>query len=329
MKKKTRNRIIFILFVIVFFNIWLIYSSICPKIPKVGSPPILYSNQCRQDLKTTLIRALENARHKIHIVTFGLTDPAILRILDTKSKEPLFLKVYYDAKASPPISIGENQVIGLKNKGLVHQKLLVIDDKIVFLGSANLTRSSLMMHDNLVIGLYSPEIATFLQQKTPFYSSYLKAHVGSQEVELFLLPDIQNKALFTLKRLIRSATDTIDIAMFTLTHPILVEEIIRAHKKGIRVGVHIDKKSSLGASAKAVEKLEKEHVPVFTNQKISLFHHKFLYVDKKHLAVGSANWTKSAFAKNNDCFIILYNLRKDQKKFMEKLKHVISLEAVR
>ena len=326
MNKKSKLLLPLFLICIVAFNGYLIYTSLSPKLPQPGGDAILYSNQCRQDLRTTIVQAIEKAQNSLHLVTFGLTDPSVLQALEDKAKSSLSMKVFYDKRGSPPIFLSNERAVGLVNKGLVHQKILIVDEKIVFIGSANMTRSSLMMHDNLVIGFYSPEIARFLLQKTPFFSGNLKTMVAGQEIDIFLLPDLHNKALLALKGLLRSSKLSIQVAMFTLTHPLLVDEIISAHKRGVKVEVYVDKKSARTVSSKAVERLQKEKVPVYTNRKLSLFHHKFILVDGRHLALGSANWTKSAFNKNNDCFVILHNLRNDQKKFMKKLERVISLE---
>ena len=326
MTKKSKFLLLLFLVGIIVFNGWLIYSSLSPKLPQPGGDAILYSNQCRQDLRTTIVEAIQKAQNSLHLITFGLTDPSVLQALEEKARTPLIMKVFYDKRGSPPIFLSDEKAVGLIHKGLVHQKILVVDEKIVFIGSANMTRSSLMMHDNLVIGFYSPEIAKFLLLKTPFFSGDLKTMVSGQEIQIFLLPDFQNKALLSLKNLLRNAKSSIQVAMFTLTHPLLVDEIISAHKRKVEVEVYVDKKSSRSTSAKAVERLKKEKIPVYTNRKQSLFHHKFILVDERHLVLGSANWTKSAFNKNNDCFVILHNLRGDQKKFMKKLQKVISLE---
>ena len=52
---------------------------------------------------------------------------------------------------------------------------------------------------------------------------------------------------------------------------------------------------------------------------LQLLHHKFILIDDQTLLVGSANWTKAAFYKNSDCFLILHNLTDDQKTFMNRL----------
>ena len=51
------------------------------------------------------------------------------------------------------------------------------------------------MHDNLCIGFYSPQIARFLEEKTPFFVDHISTYVGNQKVEVWLLPDKKKEAL--------------------------------------------------------------------------------------------------------------------------------------
>ncbi len=260
------------------------------------------------------------------MVMFGLSDTAIIDTLRKKAKT-VPSKIYYDHRSSPSLALSANLAKKVKTKGLLHQKILVLDNTTVFIGSANMTHASLSMHDNLMIGFYSPEIAHFLIHKAPYSSGYIRSMVGGQNIELWLLPDMQNKALSSLRELIHSAKKSIFVAMFTFTHPILVDELIKAHKRGVQVECVIDFQSSMGASGKVVEKLKAAHVPLYFSSGPQLLHHKMLFIDNKTLISGSANWTKSAFVKNNDCFFILHHLTPKQKRFVQKLKKVLIYHA--
>jgi len=298
-----------------------VWNSLVPSLPEPNKAPKLYSNQCQQDIRSTLLSAIQAADHSIYLVMFGLSDRAILSALSKKIREQVPTKIFYDRSGSLNLSryLRGGDIYPIKNVGLMHQKILILDHQTVFIGSANMTTASLRMHDNLMIGFVSKPIAQFLQEHEPYTSGYFKSAVGGQEVELWLLPDPRGHALSELRKKIRTARKSIQIALFTFTHPALVEEVIAAHQRGVHVSVIVDLHSGLGASAKAVEKLKEAHVPVLLSQGVQLLHHKFIYIDESTLLTGSANWTKSAFYKNSDCIIALHRLNPDQKKFMSRL----------
>lgn len=309
---------------------WFVYRSLHPTLPEADTKPILYSNQCNQDLRFTLIHALNKAKRSVHLVMFGLTEPSILQMLQKKAKY-LPIDLYYDPSASTPVPAYENQLIPhpVQSKGLMHQKILVIDDELAFLGSANMTRNSMQMHDNLMIGFHSQQIAKFLKNKAPYSPGRLKTSVGGQQVELWLLPDPRGHALNAIKDIIRRAKYSIRMAMFTLSHPLLVDSLVHAVRRGIQVEIAVDFHSSFGASKKAITKLKKEGARILLSSSSKLLHHKFLCVDQNTLLSGSANWTKAAFYKNHDCFAILHNLTEEQKGFMRKLWRKIEEDTLR
>ncbi len=256
---------------------------------------------------------------------FGLSDRSILNALSKKIKEQVPTQIYYDTGGSASIHryLKGAELHPIKNAGLMHQKILVLDQETVFIGSANMTSASLRMHDNLVIGLVSRSVAKFLEDHEPYSPGYLRATVGGQEIELWLLPDPRGHALTELRKKIRNAAHSIRIALFTLTHPSLIDEVIDAHQRGVSVSMVVDMHSGLGASAKAIEKLKKAGVPIRLSQGPQLLHHKFIYIDEKTLITGSANWTKAAFYKNSDCILALHHLNQEQKQFMKRLWRAI------
>jgi len=260
---------------------------------------------------------------------FGLSDAAILNALSRRLQDRLPLSVYYDAGESPRV---RSQLRGadlhpVRLAGLMHQKILILDRDLVFIGSANMTESSLRMHDNLVVGMRNQKMAQFLLERIPSSSGYLRTMVGGQDVELWLLPDPRGVALSDLRRMLRKASRSIKIALFTITHPSLCEEVIAAQEKGIDVTLVVDLHSGLGASSKAVEQLRQKGVKVLYSQGVQLLHHKFVWIDEEILICGSANWTKAAFKKNSDCILALHHLTPGQKGFMRCLWHRIESEA--
>jgi len=204
----------------------------------------------------------------------------------------------------------------VKTGGLMHRKILILDDETTFLGSANFTTQSLKMHDNLILGLWDPAIAKFFKQSS---ESEGKFECGGIQIRCFLLPDLSGEAINALERALDEAEQSIQVAMFTLTHCSIVNRLVEAQKRGVRVSVAIDRYTAMGASKEAVEKLLNAQTKIFLNRGNQLLHHKWAMIDGKTLILGSANWTKAAFAKNHDCLLILNNIGKAERKSIESI----------
>jgi phosphatidylserine/phosphatidylglycerophosphate/cardiolipin synthase-like enzyme len=257
---------------------------------------------------------------------FGLSDPAILHALAQKK---VTSTIHFDPTGTPHLwsALPKATLHPAHGKGLMHQKICVLDQETVFLGSANMTTPSLLMHDNLVIGLKHRGVAQFLIDHAPHTSAHFRTSVGGQDFEIWLLPDPQGEALHQIQKAIRSAKRTVQIALFTFTYPPLVEEVIQAHRRGLKVTVLLDFHSALGASHKTVELLEKAGIEVLVSKGLQLLHHKFVWLDGETLFTGSANWTKAAFYRNRDCVLALHQLTEEQTLFLRRLWHRMQAEA--
>jgi phosphatidylserine/phosphatidylglycerophosphate/cardiolipin synthase-like enzyme len=254
---------------------------------------------------------------------YALTDPALISLLHQKAQEGVRVVALYDPSASPsltpfpwayPVAAG----------GLMHRKILTVDDALVFFGSANMTSSSLDVHDNLTLGLHHPPLARFL--RTCAAPSFL-FRIYEQCAELWLLPDQQQRALTRLLHLIQRARTSIYVAMFTLTHPALLEALIEAHRRGVDVQVLLDFYTEQGASRKGAQRLLDAGVSLAISRGRQLLHHKMAYIDREVLVTGSANWTRSAFAKNQDGFIILHSLKRKQRHTLDAMWRALLLES--
>ena len=204
----------------------------------------------------------------------------------------------------------------------MHRKILIIDQELILLGTANFTIQSLKMHDNLVLGIHDASLATFLESSVEDKGNFV-----IQEVEMmsFLLPDFKEEVIETLGNLIDQAQKTIQIAMFTLTHPLLVEKLTQALKRGIQVILAIDRYTAEGASKNAISKLREGGVALLTSTGSQLLHHKWALIDGETFVFGSTNWTAAAFSKNLDCLLVLKKMKKHHLKTLNSLWKIVEI----
>lgn len=311
---------------VVGFYAFVISASLKVELPSTGNRLLFYSNQTRDDLGLVFKKAIQTAKKSICITMYTLSDPLILKWLERGTSRGILTKIYFDPSAGEVKTSSLIETTPLKTKGLMHKKLVVIDSSLVFLGSANMTTASLKLHDNLTLGLYSPEVAQFLEEGT---SSYLPFSVGSQRAELYLLPDTKQKESLTkLISTLDNASSSIFIAMFTLTHPAILEALLRAKIRGVEVCVALDFFTARGASKKAVEKLSQANIQLIFSRGQQLLHHKWALIDSHTFITGSTNWTTSAFKKNQDCLLFLYDLLPAQQKYLRKLRQIVEVECI-
>lgn len=309
---------------------WIAEHYVQPTLPQSDQPPALYFTPGQGDLQLTLSKAIDQAHHSVLLIIYTLTDRKIIHALNEKSAAGIPVRIICDGKYTPYVERKLNPKIQLLKRfgpSLMHQKILVIDNRQVWIGSANMTGDSLRLHSNLVIGMESPALASLIAEKAGSMQEvgcicqripHQEFLMGGQKVEMCFLPD-DREAVNRIKTLIASAKKTIRIAMFTWTRRDFAQAVVDAYKRGVKVEVVIDYNQSQGASSKIMKFLIQRGIGVRIGKGEGLFHHKFLWIDGTTLVNGSANWTSNGFKKNDDCFIVLHDLTEEQRKGMEEL----------
>lgn len=320
---KTLSAVLFSL--ILTLIAWTTHSVNAVHFPDSGVISEIYGNDSRDDLRQMYRSAILSAKSSVLLLVYTLTDETIISALKEKSLQGVNVKVIVDAKASPGSAerLGKQvETIRRFGKGIMHCKILVVDEELILLGSANMTGDSLRLHSNLVLGINSAAMAAYILEKSASLQETGKAGhypcqsftAGGQNLELWFLPDDSLNALHRLKHLIRSSETSINIAMFTWTRMDLAQEVVRAANRGIKVQIAIDSNQAKGACSSLVRYLIDQGIDVRFNTGSGLLHHKYMCIDDKILTIGSANWTKKAFSDNDDCFVIIEDLSSEQLK---------------
>ncbi|MEM7175004.1 MAG: phospholipase D-like domain-containing protein [Chlamydiota bacterium] len=301
------------------------YALLTP-LPSEAEPLIFYATPKRDDLKLTLLRAIRKAQHSIWICSYGISDKEVLAMLKKKAAAGVRVDLVYHHSINRQLHRQERANFHChpkKNKGLMHEKLLITDDTLLFFGSTNLTSSSLLMHDNCLLGLYAPGLASSLKYER---LSHYQQRLNKQQLDLFILPQGGGQALKKLLETLDQAKHRVSIALFTLTHPALVDKLIALHQRGIQIQLFLDQYTARAASKKAVAKLRAAQIPVSISQGLALFHHKWALVDSDTLILGSANWTRKAFKKNNELLLFLTPLSKAHARSFSRAIKTFKLE---
>jgi len=314
----------------------LLWAVLHPSLPKEDTPPLLCSNQCRDDLRLLFRRSCETASRSIYLMIYNFTDETLLRLLERKAREGTQVVVLTGDREARRLAkrLPSVDVIARTIKGRMHQKVLVVDSHLVWIGSANWTPTSLVNHSNLIVGMECPQLARSLEMSAvsrldapPPLFGQRSFWVGEQQIEYWQLPSDEG-ALDRVKELIEGADHCICIAMFTWTHPELTEAVVAAHRRGVDVEVVIDHNSARGCGRKVAKRLAEAGIAARISMGPALLHHKFLWIDERLLVTGSANWTKAAFSENDDAFIVLGEMTAKQKRKMKKIWRAIRLEAI-
>lgn len=297
-------------------------------LPTFENPLELYFTELRAPLRSVILESIRGAKNQLLVVIYQLRDEEIIEAIREKSESgvPTYVVVDVDGYDEGRKLLGKKTtLIKRQSPGIMHQKIVVTDKSQIYLGSTNFTFESLNLHANDWVGIYSPSLAEKIWQRVkkmdkkgriePGFA--IHANLGTSPVEMWFTP--HPEALKKLGQLIDQAQVSIDVAMFTFTHPELAQKLVEARLRGVQVTVATDAQQARKVNKLALESLKegREYLGA------GLFHHKFALIDGHTLAIGSLNWTKQAFTQNDDCFIIIYQLAEKQKILLNQVWEVI------
>ena len=112
---------------------------------------------------------------------------------------------------------------------------------------------------------------------------------------------------------------TIDAAIYCITHDGIVNALIRASERGVRIRIITDRTQAAGKWSDD-ERLEEAKIPIMRGGTAfrGSMHNKFVVGDGAAVGTGSFNWTKSANLRNDENFVIIrvqYTVKEYQQEF--------------
>lgn len=129
----------------------------------------------------------------------------------------------------------------------------------------------------------------------------LSANVAAAAHSAYFTPG--DACLRKLRELCTAARQQLDICVFTLADDRLSEEVIAAHRRGVRVRIVSDNDKRWD-SGSDIAQLAAAGIEIRLDQGPAHMHHKFALFDGRLLANGSFNWTRSASSSNDENLVV-------------------------
>lgn len=279
-------------FFCISFFIWLNHIPF----PQDGKGIIVYTNY-NHCLKKILLYWIKQAKQSIFLENFSIKDDDIIKAIQKKSFLDKEIKTHE----------------GKTNHKLMHKKILVIDKRVVLLGSTNCTRSSLLVHDNLMIGIANENLARAIHDKKGYYSD--------GHLEYFELPAQKKKVMALILNQIQNAKQSIVVVMYYLSHKSIIGALLQAAERGVKISVIVDNHCPFFYYKNLKEN---PSIEIIRHRGLKLMHHKLCFIDGSTLIFGSLNWTKKGLTRNEEFVMCLHHLGYGEQKQIKKLLNTLS-----
>ena len=281
-----------------------------------------------------VVADVNNARSSIDVTSFDFNLPSFVNGLVAAKKHGVQVRVVVDGiNGTQKLSASENPtkqafdatqtltnagitvVNGGRSSGLMHDKIIIIDGKILYMGSWNMSYNDTYRNNNNLLRITNAPLIANYQVK--FNELFVDKKFGTHaqvgaltprltidgvQVENYFSP--VDNVMDKLVTYVQSAQKSVRFMIFTYTDTNLANAMIARFQAGIDTeGVIEDR----GASQGAMIPLFCAKVPVKVDGNKYTMHHKIIVIDESTVITGSFNFTKSADQENDDNVLVVHN----------------------
>jgi phosphatidylserine/phosphatidylglycerophosphate/cardiolipin synthase-like enzyme len=293
------------------------------------NPPDDYGKGIDQEVQPML----DAATKTIDVTSFDLNIPSLINSLASASKRGVKVRVVYDGtngsldlendvtnnKTFDAVKILKAAKVSLvdggRSNGLMHDKMIIIDSKILFVGSWNLSYNDSYRNNNNLLKITNAKLIANYQAKfnEMFIDKLFGTHaevkvpnpsiiIGGIQVENYFSPE--DEVMDKLVAYVQGAKESVHFIIFTFTAENLASAMIERDKAGIDVQGVIENR---GAEQGALVSLYCAKLPVKVDGNKYTMHHKVIIIDNQTVITGSFNFTKAANEANDDNVLILHS----------------------
>ncbi len=274
-------------------------------------------------LDSVIITDLQHAQRQIIVACFDLDLRSVTDALKAAQQRGVEIRlVIDDQNLEKPLTawmIGELQRANMPitfdhRRAFMHNKFLVIDEQIVWTGSANLTVNDIFRNNNNMLRIVSRDLAAnylakfaalFAGQGGPGHAVALPhPHLlfGKAMVTNAFAPDAPITDEVVAK--IKAARQSIDLLAFTFTSQPIAQAIIDAQRRKVLVRGVLERYNA-HAAVSTLDQLKHAKVDIQLDGNCYNMHDKVMVIDGTVVITGSFNWTAAAQRQNDENVLMI------------------------
>ncbi len=279
-----------------------------------------------------LIDEIKNAKKSIYLAIYGFSNDRIRDAIIVAFNNGVDTRIVTDDSQidSENITILRDEgieIIDDKNPyALMHHKFLVIDESVVWSGSANYSYYAFYKNNENLVKIKSQKIAkVYIDEFKELYDyTDIEGAYISSSLEIYFSPedDFQQRLL----ALIENAKESIDFLAFAFTDKEISDALKIKFDQGVKIRGVFDKKQNDGFLKKYSQynTLLAHKIDVKLDGNTQTMHNKVFIIDKKTVITGSYNFTIKANEQNNENAIVVHN-REFASRYESEFEDIFSL----
>lgn len=277
-------------------------------------------------LDEALVADIMQAQRSVRLASFDLDLETVVDVLLEAHNRGIDVQLTIDAENlhDPLVSnlMGALEAAGVgvfydRRSAFMHNKIAVIDDRVVWTGSWNFTINDTFRNNNNMIRVIDEQLA---QNYIAKLDKIFKGQGGPGQRSITSYPEIafenapvtplfspEDPVTDVIVEWIDQAQNSVDIMAFAFTSDLITDAFITARERGVAVRVVMENRNARGTGSE-FDKLREASIDIHPDGNCYIMHHKAIIVDGQRVITGSFNFTASA-QDHNDENVLLINDR--------------------
>jgi phosphatidylserine/phosphatidylglycerophosphate/cardiolipin synthase-like enzyme len=270
-----------------------------------------------------MLQDLATAQKQVHIAMYSFTITEVADALVLVKGRGIPVELVMESDNMDSAVVKQMITAGISIRGdevasLMHDKFLVIDDRIVWTGSMNMTYTSLCedlnnmvrIEDPSLAGKYDAEFSEMFDHglfgwDSPADAQVMPAVINSHSMGVYFSPEdhVQQQIL----DMIGIAQSSIEFLGYSFTSDPIADALIEKSGQGVEVRGIMDAVSAASNIGTEYDTFRQAGLDVRLASTIGAMHHKVFIIDGQLVMLGSYNFTRSAEEDNDENLLIIHN----------------------
>lgn len=290
---------------------------------RFGDKPVYFFLGPSPTMEKALVAFIASAEKTLDVCVFDLNLPQVAQALLAAQARGVKVRVIIARDNAERAYDVEDELAEMEKRGmltlahnrsgLMHNKFMIADGERVWTGSYNFTRNGSNFNDNHAIVLESRELAeNYTLEWTEIFEkrhgkrfAYPTPHprvtIGGTEIQNYFTPEDNTREALVAE--LGKVTNEIAMMAFSFTDGALTDAIRQALGRGVRAIILLDSGMAKHPGSNTKE-LEDMGANVRRSPGVRL-HHKVIVIDRETVVLGSANFSNSAFDRNDENVLIV------------------------
>lgn len=276
----------------------------------------------------TVVKLIAGATNTIEFIQLEYRDGAAVRRIEEELVRAVRRGVRVRGLLDDGVSFNADCLERLRGQGLdvkldtpekmTHCKIIMVDGRVVLLGSTNWTGNSMGNNNETNLRLVDGMVAGYFREYFEAVWADSAAEPELPAVESGAVKTVVNRQYFPeVMELLEGARERVRVIMYGVSYSPkyaggavnqLVEALVGAHERGVDVAMVMDL-SHYNHLLNRVNRPAKEYlaragVKVFEDPLMTTTHAKLVLVDDA-VVIGSVNWGKDAMEKRNETSVLV------------------------